>query len=147
MAGYMQTWKSTEWETPQELFNELDKEFHFNLDPCASIDNYKCLEYYTKEDNGLNKEWRGSVFINPPFDEVDRWVEKAFYQLKNCDVIVMLLPARTDTRWFHNFIYGKFEVRFLKGRVKYRLNSKQTPAPFPSMVVIFKDINRKIVEK
>ena len=123
-----------EWETPQDLFDKLDSEFHFTLDVCANAQNHKCNQYYTKADDGLKMPWGGVIWCNPPYGrEVGKWVEKC----ANCDgMAVMLLPARTDTRWFHEFIYNKAEVRFIKGRLKF--GGSKNSAPFPSMVVIFR---------
>lgn len=127
------------WSTPQWFFDELDKEFHFTLDPCATDENHKCQEYFTKEQDGLCRSWyKTTVFCNPPYGkEIGRWVEKAFIESRKPHTkIVMLLPARTDTRWFHNFIYGKAsEIRFIKGRLKF--GDCKNSAPFPSMVVVF----------
>lgn len=126
------------WATPQWLFDELDKEFHFTLDPCASKDNAKCEKFYTKEDNGLNQNWGGVIFCNPPYGrEIGKWVAKCAEEAKKPDTIcVMLIPARTDTKWFHEYIYHKAEIRFLKGRLKFGDSSNS--APFPSMIVVFK---------
>lgn len=123
-----------EWETPQDLFEELDSEFHFTLDVCANAQNHKCAQYYTKADDGLKMPWGGVIWCNPPYGrEVGKWVEKcANYH----GLAVMLLPARTDTRWFHEFIYNKAEVRFIKGRLKF--GGSKNSAPFPSMVVVFR---------
>ena len=122
------------WETPQEFFDRLNEEFHFTLDVCALPENAKCSRYYTPEDNGLLMPWDGVCWCNPPYGrEITKWVKKA----SECkSAVVMLLPARTDTRWFHDYIYHKAEIRFLKGRLKFG-NAKNS-APFPSMVVIFK---------
>lgn len=126
-----------EWATPIKFYEELNDEFQFNLDPCATIENHKCSMFYTKETNGLTKSWEGyRVFCNPPYGkEIGKWVEKAYKEnLLNGTFIVMLLPARTDTRWFHNWIYKKHEIRFIKGRIKF--NDGKQSAPFPSMLVI-----------
>lgn len=144
----MMSSNSQEWETPQELYDELDKEFRFNLDPCANENNFKCISYFISPQNanqwtnpsiidGLKQRWSGRVFMNPPYGrEINQWVKKAYYEaLHNCEVVVCLLPARTDTRWFHDYCL-KGEVRFLKGRLKFS-NSKNS-APFPSMIVIFR---------
>lgn len=128
-----------EWYTPIDFYNKLNKEFNFNLDPCATDINHKCAKYFTKEDNGLLQSWGGyNVFCNPPYGRViNAWVEKAYNESKKDNtLIVMLLPARTDTKWFHNFIYHKAEIRFIKGRLKF--GGCKNAAPFPSMVVIFK---------
>lgn len=127
------------WSTPQYLFDSLNKEFHFTLDPCATKQNAKCNKYYTKDDDGLKKNWSGEiVFCNPPYGrQLEKWVEKSFLESKKKNTkVVMLIPARTDTRWFHDFIYNKAkEIRFIRGRIKFG-NAKYN-APFPSMVVIF----------
>lgn len=123
------------WATPQTFFNELNKEFNFTLDPCATADNAKCKKYYTIEDDGLSKDWSTDiVFMNPPYGKViSKWVKKAY---ESNTTVVCLLPARTDTQWFHDYIYNKSEIRFIKGRLKFG-NSKNS-APFPSMIVIYK---------
>lgn len=125
--------KSNEWSTPQDLFDELDREFRFTLDPCATKENAKCERFYTKEDNGLSKSWKiESVFMNPPYGrEIGKWVKKI-----SEDGGVALLPARTDTKWFHDYILGKAEIRFLRGRLKF--GGSKNSAPFPSMVCIWK---------
>lgn len=136
--GVMYSSKSDEWETPQQFYDELDKEFNFNLDVCATDDNHKCQEYFTQEDNGLEKSWGGyRVWCNPPYSNIEKWVEKAFYETKQeGTLVVLLIPSRTDTRYFHNFIYGRTEIRFVKGRLKF--GASKNTAPFPSMVVIFR---------
>lgn len=127
---------SDEWATPQAFFDELDREFHFTLDPCCTKETAKCSNFYTKDDDGLSKSWAGeTAFVNPPYSESAKWIEKAS-QEKEAKT-VMLIPARTDTRAFHRYIYKQpnVEIRFIKGRLKFG-NSKNA-APFPSMVVIF----------
>ena len=128
------TSKTGEWETPQEFYDKLNEEFRFTLDPCATKKNAKCKKFYTKEDDGLSKDWSGErVFLNPPYGkEVGKWVKKA--SESKC-LIVCLLPARTDTRWFHQYIYHKSEIRFIKGRLKFSGSSNS--APFPSMIIVF----------
>ena len=132
--------KTDQWETPQDFFDQLDKEFHFTLDPCADGSNHKCEKYYTKEQDGLKQDWSGEiVFCNPPYGrKVGKWVEKCFHEVYvgKCKCAVLLLFANTDTRWFHDWIYHKAEIRFIKGRLKFgggRVNS-----PKPSMVVVFR---------
>lgn len=132
--------KKVEWETPQDFFDELNEEFSFTLDAAALPENAKCKDYYTPENSGLDKEWNGSVWCNPPYGrkETGEWVKKAYDEhLRGCGTIVMLLPARTDTRWFHEYIYGKAEIRFVKGRLKF--GGSKDAAPFPSMVVIYRN--------
>lgn len=126
------------WETPQDFFDNLNNEFNFDIDVCASQENAKCNTYFTKEQDGLQQSWRGMVcWCNPPYGrEVGKWVQKAYISSKNeGSTVVMLLPARTDTRWFHDYIYNKSEIRFIKGRLKF--GDSKNSAPFPSMVVIF----------
>ena len=128
------------WETPQNLFDELNSEFHFDIDVCALSENAKCGRYYTPEQDGLSQPWIGNCWCNPPYGrEVGQWVRRAFLASVSGSTVVMLLPARTDTKWFHEYIYNKVEVRFLKGRLKFG-NSKNS-APFPSMIVIFRGLN------
>lgn len=129
----LMTSKSGEWETPQDLFHSLDKEFHFTLDPCATKENAKCKKFYTKEDDGLKQDWTGErVFMNPPYGrEIGKWVKKA---KESALGVVALLPARTDTKWFHDYVQGS-EIRFIKGRLKF--SNSHNSAPFPSMIVIF----------
>ena len=131
--------KTDLWETPQDFFDELDQEFHFELDVCATNDNHKCDCYFTPEQDGLSQDWDCDVcWCNPPYGrEIGRWVEKAYKTVEqNKNTVVMLLPARTDTKWFHEYIYGKAEVRFIKGRLKF--GGAKNSAPFPSMVVVFR---------
>lgn len=126
------------WSTPQDLFDKLNSEFWFTLDPCATPENAKCKKYYTIEDNWLVQSWDSDrVFCNPPYwRQISKWVKKGF-ESKN--LVVMLLPARTDTSWFHDYIYNKSEIRFLRGRLKF--GGCKNSAPFPSMVVIFNWLN------
>lgn len=132
--------KTCEWATPQDFFNRLNAEFKFTLDPCASAENHKCDKYYTKAEDGLLQDWSGeTVFCNPPYGrEIGMWVRKCFCEVfdGNCPCAVMLIPARTDTRWFHDYIYNKAETRFIKGRIKF--GNQKNSAPFPSMTVIFR---------
>ena len=134
--------KSSDWSTPQDFFDKLNEEFHFTLDPCADDLNHKCDKYYTEEQDGLKQDWSGeSVFCNPPYGrDVPKWVRKCFQEVYSgsCRCAVMLLHARTDTKWFHEYIYNRAEVRFVKGRLKF--GGQKPPAPFPSMVVIFRGI-------
>lgn len=129
------------WETPQALFDELDKEFHFTLDVCAVPENAKCERYFTPAQNVLKQDWNtgGTIYMNPPYGrEIGLWVRKA---AESNVTAVCLLPARTDTAWFHDYIYGKAEIRFIRGRLKFG-NSKNS-APFPSMIVIFRGEHKK----
>lgn len=129
---------TSEWETPQDLFDQMNDEFHFDVDACATPQNAKCDLYYTAADDGLAEPWRGVCWCNPPYGrDVGRWVAKAAESAREGAVVVMLLPARTDTRWFHDYIYHRAEVRFIRGRLKF--GGSKNSAPFPSMIVIFKE--------
>lgn len=132
---------SDEWATPQKFYDDLNEEFHFTLDPCATEKNTKCKKYYTKDQDGLQQDWSNNVvFVNPPYSQAKEWVQKCYWESKNKGVkVVMLIPARTDTRYFHDFIYGKAEIRFIKGRLKF--NDSKNCAPFPSMIVIYGGTN------
>lgn len=129
---------SDDWATPQNIFDKLNEEFKFTLDPCATIQNHKCKKYFTKEEDGLQQDWSGEiVFCNPPYGKsIVEWVKKChdehFFKGVTC---VMLIPARTDTRWFHQYIYGKSEIRFIKGRLKF--GDATSSAPFPSAIVVY----------
>ena len=128
------------WSTPQDFFDKLNDEFHFTLDVCADENNHKCEHYYTKEVDGLSRPWVGTVWCNPPYGRrISEWVRRAYLSSHiGSATVVMLLPARTDTRWFHDYIYNKSntEIRFIKGRLKF--GGCKNSAPFPSMVVIFR---------
>lgn len=130
--------QTDEWETPQILFQALDREFGFDLDVCATQENAKCRLYYTKDQDGLRMPWSGTVWCNPPYGrKIGNWVKKALFASAAGSTVVMLLPARTDTKWFHYYIYRKkhVEIRFLEGRLRF--GGAKNAAPFPSMVVIF----------
>lgn len=125
------------WATPDWLFDELDKEFGFTLDCCALPENAKCKRYFTPDDDGLLQPWAGTVWCNPPYgNAIANWVAKAHRESANGVTSVCLLPARTDTRWFHEHILGKAEIRFIKGRLKF--GGAPYNAPFPSMLVIYR---------
>jgi site-specific DNA-methyltransferase (adenine-specific) len=131
--------KTDKWATPQNFFDKLNDEFGFTLDPCADDSNHKCAKCYTKEQDGLKQDWSGEiVFCNPPYGkEISLWVQKCFCEVYSgdCPCAVMLIPSRTDTRWFHKYIYNQAEIRFIKGRLKF--GDSNNAAPFPSMVVVF----------
>ena len=121
-----------EWETPQELFDALDEIHGFTLDVCATPENSKCDKYFTKEEDGLEQEWEGVCWMNPPYGRaITKWVEKA--AASGCKV-VCLLPARTDTSWFHDYC-TKGDIDFIRGRLKF--SGAKNSAPFPSMIVTF----------
>lgn len=129
-----------DWTTPQNLFDALNDRFHFTLDAAASDSNHKCDKYYTAQQNGLLQSWEGeTVFINPPYGRsvTGQWVKKASEEHEaHKTTIVMLLPARTDTKWFHDFIYNKAVIYFIRGRLRF--GDGKNSAPFPSMVVVWR---------
>lgn len=124
------------YSTPKALFNELDKEFHFTLDACANKDNHKCERYFTEETDGLSQSWVGeTVWCNPPYSEIGKWVRKAYEEhTKPNTAVVMLLPANTSATWFHDYILYRTEIRFICLRVFFG----KYGAPFSSMIVIFR---------
>ena len=128
---------SDEWETPQSIFEPLNEKYRFTLDPCSTDVNAKCEKHYTVADDGLSKSWAGErVFVNPPYGrKIAAWVDKCHKESEHA-IVIALLPARTDTAWFHNHVYGKAQVRFLRGRVKFERGGVAVQsAPFPSMLV------------
>ena len=135
-------WSSNtdEWATPQYVFDEWNERYHFTLDPASSDDNAKCVNHYTKEDDGLHKPWGGqTVWLNPPYGKtIGQWVRKAYEESKQGATVVCLLPARTDTAWFHEYCL-QGEIVFIRGRLRF--GGAKWNAPFPSMIVIFKENN------
>lgn len=136
MTTGMTSSNTDEWASPQDLFAALDATFHFTLDPCATPENAKCAKFYTKEQNGLEQDWGVAViWCNPPYGrEIGKWIQKC---AEHRGVAVMLIPARTDTRWWHSYIDKNPDahVYFIKGRLKFG-NAKNC-APFPSALVVF----------
>jgi phage N-6-adenine-methyltransferase len=113
--------KTCLWETPQDFFDELDREFGFTLDVCALPENAKCQRYFTPDMDGLKQEWRGVCWMNPPYGrEIGEWVRKAFESARRGATVVCLLPARTDTAWWHTYVMEATEVRFVRGRLRSR---------------------------
>lgn len=138
MTKGMYTSNSEEWGTPQELFNRLNKEFNFTLDVCASEENAKCPKYYTKEEDALKQEWGGVIWMNPPYGRrIGNWVKKAKETARQGKAtVVCLLPARTDTAWWHDYVMKANEIRLIRGRLKF--GDGKGSAPFPSAIVVFK---------
>lgn len=127
-----------EWGTPQKLFDELNERFDFDVDVCANANNAKCRRYFSKEEDGLKQDWTQfkACWMNPPYGrQIGSWIEKAYETSLHGTTVVCLLPSRTDTRWFHDYCV-KGDITFIKGRLKF--NDGKVPAPFPSMIVIFK---------
>lgn len=131
------------WETPDYIFNSLDEEFGFTLDPCCTYETRKCDNYFTPEDDGLHRNWVGHrVFMNPPYSRgnIDQWVEKCYWERNDAQVIVALLPVSTSSKWFHQWIWNKSELRFLQGRIKFK--GAPFTAPFSSMLAIYRPDER-----
>ncbi len=135
---------SIEWETPRELFGLLDREFHFTLDAAATPQNAKCPRFFTKAEDGLAQSWADErVWLNPPFGrETPAWVEKAYQESQQSGaVVVCLIVPRTDTRWWHEYCSRAHEIRFLRGRVRFRNPDNPSDRPQdPSAVVVFQPI-------
>lgn len=123
------------WATPLDFFEALDEEFGFETDVCALPENAKCRQFYTPEQDGLAQEWRGTCWMNPPYGrEIGQWMKKAYESSQQGATVVCLVPARTDTAWWHDYA-KKGSVRFVRGRLKF--GGHKNSAPFPSAVVVF----------
>ena len=137
--------KTGEWATPQEFFDKLNWRFGpFDLDPCADAVNAKCAKFYTMEDDGLSQSWEGhNSFINPPYGRgIDKWIKKAYEESRKENTkVVMLIPSRTDTRYWHQYVMKADEIHFVKGRLKF--GDSDNAAPFPSAVVVFDGCNQR----
>lgn len=130
--------RSEDWATPPEFFSRLDAVFHFRLDACASEKNAKCERYFTKQQDALPRDWfpYRSVWMNPPYGrDIARWMKKAYNESRKGCVVVCLVHARTDTKWWHDWVHQKAQVVFVKGRLKF--GDARNSAPFPSAVVIY----------
>ena len=137
-AGMMSS-VTDQWGTPQDLFDTLNKEFNFTLDACASPWNYKVDNYYSEEDDGLVQPWTGTVWCNPPYGRaIKNWIRKGYESSQQGATVVMLIPARTDTSYWHDYVM-QGEIVFLRGRIKFVKpdGTGTDPAPFPSAIVIF----------
>jgi phage N-6-adenine-methyltransferase len=144
IAAALYSSRSEDWPTPQSFFDRLDREFGFSLDPCATHANAKCRAFFTKKQNGLAQDWgTHRVFCNPPYGrEMRDWARKCFEASNAGAFVVLLAHARTDTRWFHEWVYGKAsEIRFIKGRLKFGDGAQS--APFPSLIAVFRPIPRR----
>ena len=127
--------KTDMWATPQDFFDKYNNIYQFETDVCASPENAKCAKYYTKEQNGLAQEWTGKCWMNPPYGrEIKEWMKKAYESSLNGATVVCLVPARTDTAWWHDYSV-KGNIEFIRGRLKF--GGSKNSAPFPSAVVVF----------
>ncbi len=124
-------------ETPPELFDPLNEEFHFTLDVCATAQNAKCTRFFTPEEDGLKQKWTGVCWMNPPYGrEVKAWMKKAYEESLRGATVVCLVPSRTDTFWWHEYAMKADEIRYVRGRVRF-IGAEST-APFPSSLIIFR---------
>jgi site-specific DNA-methyltransferase (adenine-specific) len=137
--------KTGEWATPQDFFDKLNWRFGpFDLDPCASPNNTKCVNFYTETEDGLSKSWEGhTVFVNPPYGRgIDKWIKKGYEEARKENTrVTMLIPSRTDTKYWHNYVMKADEVYFVRGRLKF--GDSENSAPFPSAVVVFDGSHRQ----
>ncbi len=127
--------QTPEWETPADLFAELNDIFHFDLDACATSENAKCPRYFTIEDDALTQEWKGTVWMNPPYGrEIIKFMRKAYESSLSGATVVCLVPSRTDTEWWHRYA-RRGQIAYIRGRLKF--GDATNAAPFPSAIVIF----------
>lgn len=135
--------RNQEWATPPALFGALDAEFGFTLDACASPENAKVSRYFTPEDDALSQRWEGVVWMNPPYGYgIGKWVEKAYTEAQRGSTVVALVPARTETAWWHDYVMRSAEVRMIRGRINFLGGGdgiKGHNAPFPCVVVVFRE--------
>ena len=135
--------KSNEWATPQSFFDKLNEMYGpFTLDAAASDKNYKVDTYLTVDDDALSADWSGNtVFLNPPYGRgLKEWIRKSYQEGQKQDTtVVMLIPARTDTKYWHDYVMKADEIRFVRGRIKF--GDETNSAPFPSAVVVFRRTN------
>ena len=126
-----------EWPTPRAFFAKLNRRYRFTLDPCATPDNATCPLFFTKEEDGLKQDWgTHRVFCNPPYGRaIGAWVRKCFEASQSGALVALLVPARTDTRWFHDWIQGKAEIEFIRSRLRF--GDAESGAPFPSMLAVY----------
>lgn len=132
--------RSDEWGTPLDFYAMLDREFRFTLDACATAIHAKCERFYSASDNGLVQDWRGErVFVNPPYSKAEFWMEKCYREAEKGTLVVVLIPARTDTGWWHRWAMKASEVRFVRGRLRFDAGVRvgRINAPFPSAVIVF----------
>jgi phage N-6-adenine-methyltransferase len=132
----MLTSETDEWATPKDFFDELNSIYGpFDVDVCANASNNKCAVFFDKETDGLQQEWKGKCWMNPPYGRtISKWMKKAYESAGNGTIVVCLVPARTDTKWWHDYAM-KGQVTFIRGRLKF--GGSKNSAPFPSAVVVF----------
>jgi phage N-6-adenine-methyltransferase len=126
------------WATPWLLFRTLDSEFHFELDVCALPENAKCKRFYSPDDDGLRQPWKGVCWLNPPYGrQIGRWIQKAYESALSGDAtVVALIPARSDSKWWHQYVMAASELWFVAGRIRF--GGAKAGAPFPSAIAVFR---------
>lgn len=134
--------ETNEWETPDDLFSLLDCFFRFTLDAASTVENKKCEKHFTIETDGLSQSWENEVvWLNPPYGrDIGKWVKKAYEESLNGNTtVVMLIPSRTDTSYWHDYVMKASDIHYIKGRIKFKnkVKGENTPAPFPSAIVVF----------
>jgi len=137
----MMSSKKMDWQTPKDFFDKLNKEFSFSLDPAANGTNALCAKYFTEAQDGLTQSWKGETcYVNPPYGRaLKNWIRKAYEESKDPDTsVVMLIPARPDTKYWAEYVMQANEIRFVRGRLKFGGGETNDPAPFPSAVVVFR---------
>ena len=128
------------WATPQDLFDRLHAQYGFETDVCATLENAKCPKFFTKADDGLAQQWSGVCWMNPPYGrQIGAWMAKAYQASQAGATAVCLVPARTDTAWWHDYA-AKGAAEFLRGRLKF--GDHKNSAPFPSAIVVFRGNGR-----
>jgi len=136
-----------DWGTPQFLYDQLDAEFGFNVDVCAHELNHKCYNYFTEDDDGLSLDWVGTCWMNPPYGrEIGKWIKKAYEESLRGATVVCLIPSRTDTKYWHDYVMNAAEIRLVKGRIKF-VHSEElhsASAPFPSAIIVFKNTGEPV---
>lgn len=129
------------WETPHHFYNQWGAKYKCNLDVAATSENTKCEAFFDIETDGLKSEWYGRVWCNPPYSQLPAWTAHAYRMRNYCEIIVCLLPSKTDTKWFHSFVYRKASLFFIKGRIAFEFNNQIGGCgrlPFPSMIAIYR---------
>jgi len=141
MTGFGAMFSSVkqDWITPDEIFDPLNDEFHFTLDVSASPENTRCHDFFSEGDDGLTKDWNGSCWMNPPFNKKSQWIKKAYQESLKGATVACLIPARTNTNWFHDYCLRYGEVRFIRGRPKFK--GAKHGLPQPLAIVVFRPPN------
>jgi len=139
MAKARPVTQKDKWETPGHIYNKLNQEFNFTLDPCCEPNTAKCAKYYTMEDDGLSKSWEGeTVFVNPPYSagNIDRWTRKCYEEsLKPNTIVVALIPVSTSAKWWHSYVLNKGQLRYVERRIQFEGAAQS--APFSNVIIVY----------